>query len=359
MFEPRLLINTTPRRYIDPHTGCEILDFTHCITGKETPQQIKVILMEYESQRLVKKRRLLEAETKKAKKAERLLRANSRLERGHIQATMFYYDRFGKYHSLSNTLAEILTQENRATMNERKDDERIPEWRRETIEWALEQREEIRKRSKDLRTVAEDGTEGDESRSKRMAEFNSEMVPRSWNQVLGQWIINRDEALAEQRKERLIAGCREDRTKLREARMKIKRLEDALTTQERLYQNLRKIHRQTRLECAEAQMESAEGSKTRKRNTKRKRKNEAPPEHSRADEYEEEGDLPVNTECLPFKCLMCSPSQAQPLLCESTKQLISSTRSAFGPCMQLLGLKRVQLHTLFQNQHCDPQPGDW
>ena len=179
MYEPLLSISETPRRHTDPRTGCKTIDFTHCISGKLEPEQVKIILMEDDSQRL-----------RKRKKAGKLLRAKSRLEKGCVQATMFYYDRFEKYHSLSNALAVVLTQENRAIMHKRKDDERIPLWRRETINWALEQGEAIRKCASDLKTVAEDGAEGDERRNNLEAGFNSELVPRSWNQVLDQWILN-------------------------------------------------------------------------------------------------------------------------------------------------------------------------
>ena len=101
---------------------------------------------------------------------------------------MFYYDRFERFYNLPNTLTVVLTQENRAIMYERKDDERIPLWRRETIKWALEQGEAIRKCAKDMKTVAEDGAVGDKRRDNLAAGFDDELVPRSWGQVLDQWI---------------------------------------------------------------------------------------------------------------------------------------------------------------------------
>ena len=85
------------------------MDFTQCITGNETPQQIKTILWEHESRRLAEKGRLLKEAAKKTKKAGKLLRAKARIEQGLIQATMFYYDKFGKYHSLANALTTVLT----------------------------------------------------------------------------------------------------------------------------------------------------------------------------------------------------------------------------------------------------------
>ena len=66
---------------------------------------------------------------------------------------------------------------------------------------------------------------------------------RSWNQILDQWLLNRDEALAEQTQERISAEYRDNRTKLREAETKIKRLESALSDEKRLHENLKKRHR--------------------------------------------------------------------------------------------------------------------
>ena len=163
-------MNDTPRRHTDSRTGQEIIDFTYCISGRETPEQVKLILMGDESRRL-----------KERRKAGRLLRAKSRLDEGYLPATMFYYDRFGRYHGLGNTLTTVLTSENRDIMQERMGDERIPEWRRETIKWGLEQGDMIRKCAKDLKTVAEDGATGDKSRDNLAARFNDELVPRSWN----------------------------------------------------------------------------------------------------------------------------------------------------------------------------------
>ena len=79
----------------------------------------------------------------------------------------------------------------------------------------------IRKCAKDLKTVAEDGATGDKSRDNLAARFNDEMVPRSWNQVLDQWTLNKDEALAEQREEELIARCRSKEMALQSAKRKI------------------------------------------------------------------------------------------------------------------------------------------
>ena len=294
------------------------MDFTQCITGNETPQQIKTILWEHESRRLAEKGRLLKEEAKKTKKAGKLMRAKARIEQGLIQATMFYYDKFEKYHSLANALASVLTSENRDIMQERTNNERIPAWRRETIKWALEQGDMIRKCAKDLETLAEDGATGNKSRDNLAARFNVEMVPRSWNQILDQLVLNRDEALAEQRKEGLIAKCRSNGTALQSAERKIKNLEGALANQERSYQNLRKRLSQARQDCTKAQMECADMDIPcqHRGNTKRKRNK---PVHNSEDgrgkttkqnsgiQDEGEGSSPAGLRYLPFRCSRCSP----------------------------------------------------
>ena len=224
---------------------------------------------------------------------DKLERAKLRLKQGIPEATMNYYDRFQRFHNLPNTLTVVLTKENRRIMEDRRYDERIPLWRRKTIEWAIEQGDAIKKCTKAMKTVAEDCAVGKERRDNLAARFNSELAPRSWGQVLDQWIANRDDVLAEQKKDgeeerrrtRIVTKCRSNGTALQLAETKIKRLESALADQERLYQSLRKLHRQARLECVEAQMECAEvDRKCTKRNTKRKRKEENQPVHNSEDD---------------------------------------------------------------------------
>ena len=280
---------------------------------------------------------------------DKLERAKLRLSQGIPEATMDYYDRFQRFYNLPNTLTVVLTKENRRIMEDRRYDERIPLWRRKTIEWAIEQGDAIKKCAKAMKTVAEDCATGKERRDNLAARFNSELAPRSWGQVLDRWIANRDDALAEQKKDeeeerrrtRIVTKCRSNGTALQLAEMKIKRLESALADQERLYQSLRKLHSQARLECAEAQMECAEvDRKCAKRNTKRKRNQpvhnseddnpyfsgqyrqeiEAADRHNSiqdhqwktterdSEDHEEEGSSPAGLRYLPFKCSMCSPA---------------------------------------------------
>ena len=211
---------------------------------------------------------------------DKLERAKLRLKQGIPEATMNYYDRFQRFHNLPNTLTVVLTKENRKLMEDRRYDERIPLWRRKTIEWAIEQGDAIKKCAKAMKTVAEDCAIGKERMDNLAARFNSELAPRSWGQVLDQWIANRDDALAEQRKDeeeerrrtRIVTKCKSNGTELQLAEMKIKRLEDSLASQERLYQSLKERLRQVRLECYKTQMESAEkDTPCAKKNAKRKR----------------------------------------------------------------------------------------
>jgi hypothetical protein len=318
VIEPGLTINEEPTRGTDPETGYEIIDFSRCVYGNETPQQVRIILLDYESRRLRKRQLLLKEKAKQKKRDERLLRAKARLERGLVETTMFYYDRLGKYHSISNALATTLTSENRDIMQERMNDEGIPEWRRETIKWALEQGDMIRKCAKDLKTVAEDGATGDKSRDNLAASFNDEVVPRSWNQVLDQWTLNVDEALENARKERLTIRLRSRETALQSAQRKIESLEGTVAIQERFNKSLKERLKQAREDLAAAQKEYWEKTPTcAKPRQKRKRNNPVPnseggrgktAKQASSLQDKAEGSSPTGPRCLPFQCSMCSPA---------------------------------------------------
>ena len=139
---------------------------------------------------------------------DKLQRSKLRLTQGMPEATVFYYDRFQRFYNLPNTLTVVLTQENRKIMEDRMYDERLPLWRRKATEWAPEQGDAIRKCAKAMKTVAEDGAVGKERSDNLAARFNSELVPRSWGQILDQWISNRDDTLAEQNKDKEEEGRR-------------------------------------------------------------------------------------------------------------------------------------------------------
>ena len=258
----------------------------------------------------------------------RLERARFRLSQGIPEGTMDYYDRFQRFYSIQNTLTIVLTKENRGIMEDRRDDEKIPLWRRKAIEWAIEQGDAIKKCARAMKTVAENCATGQERRDNLASRFNSEMAPRSWGQVLDQWIANRDDALAEQKKDeeeerrrtRIITKCRSNGTELQLAEMKIKRLEDSLASQERLYQSLKERLRQVRLEHHKTQMEGIEKDTTcAKKNAKRKRNQPANSseednpyfnaQHRQdSEDHKEEGSSPAGLQHLPFRCSMCSPA---------------------------------------------------
>ena len=280
---------------------------------------------------------------------DRLERAKFRLSQGIPEGTTDYYDRFQRFYNLQNTLTVVLTRENRGIMEDRMDDEKIPLWRRKTIEWAIEQGDAIKKCARAMKTIAEDCATGHERRDNLAARCNSEMAPRSWGQVLDQWIANRDDALAEQRKDeeeerrrtRIVTKCRSNGTELQLAEIKIKRLEDSLASQERLYQSLKERLRQVRLECYKTQMESAErDTPCAKKNAKRKRNqpansseednpyfstqyrleseaadrfnsiqdNQWKTTRQDSEDHKEEGSSPAGPQYLPFQCSMCSPA---------------------------------------------------
>lgn len=235
-------------------------------------------------------------------------------------------------------------------MEDRRHAERIPLWRRKTIEWALEQGDTIKKCAKAMKTVAEDCAVGKERRDNLAARFNSEIAPRNWGEVLDQWIANRDDALAEQRKDeeeerrrmRIVTQCRSNGTALQLAEMKIERLESELASQERLYENLKKRRSHT-------QQERDEESKPHKRNTKRREKEDDNPYFSEqyrqeseaadghnsiqddqwkttkqdSEDHEEEGSSPAGLRYLPFKCSMCSPT------CKELARSISKGESSW------------------------------
>ena len=258
----------------------------------------------------------------------RLERARFRLSQGIPEGTMDYYDRFQRFYSIQNTLTIVLTKENRGIMEDRRDDEKIPLWRRKATEWAIEQGDAIKKCARAMKIVAENCATGQERRDNLASRFNSEMAPRSWGQVLDQWIANRDDALAEQRKDeeeerrrtRIITKCRSNGTELQLAEMKIKRLEDSLASQERSYQSLKERLRQVRLEHHKTQMEGIEKDTTcAKKNAKRKRNQPAnsseednpyfSAQHRQdSEDHKEEGSSPAGLQHLPFRCSMCSPA---------------------------------------------------